>query len=106
MSAQLSAWWGLGALAAAAGVGAAIGASTATPCSDPSAPLLCGPGIGGVSGAGTGILLGGIAGLAAALSPKYRAAGLTAAGVTAGLFAIGTINARMKASQTAPQVTP
>lgn len=79
-------WYaGLGALAAGAAVGAGIGAITKPNDLTGKPSASWGAGIG----ATTGILLVGIAGLGAALSPKYRAPGLTAAGVTTGLVLAG-----------------
>jgi hypothetical protein len=104
MTGKVSAWWGLGALGAITAAGAAIGAVTNTPCNPGSttAPALCGPTNGALYGTGIGLTIGGIAGLGAALSPRYRTAGLTAAGVVGALIVWNKI----KASAPAPQVTP
>jgi hypothetical protein len=101
---SVSAWWGVGGLALATAAGAAIGATVNTPCptSGTGSPnLLCGPSGGALIGGADGLLLGGVLGLGAALSPKYRAAGITAAGVTLGIMLLS----RIKSASATPQVT-
>lgn len=78
-------YWGLAALAGGAATGAAFGALTKPNDLTGKPSASWGAGVG----AGTGILIVGIAGLGAALNKQYRAPGLVAAGTTAGLVLAG-----------------
>jgi hypothetical protein len=85
---------GLG-LGAAMGAGAGIGALSAPKCNPDTdtmvQSIVCGPKSGAIVGGAGGVVIGGIAGLlVAALVPKYRTAGLTAAGIVGGVMLIGT----------------
>jgi hypothetical protein len=80
MAKQVSAWWGLGAVAAGGVAGALLGrASSNSP-------------FGASNGYGAGLLTTGAAGLVAGLgTERYKRAGYTAAGIVGVLLIAGTI---------------
>lgn len=80
-------YWGLAALAGGAALGAGIGALIKPEdlTGTPSAKW------GAFGGGAVGVLLVGIAGVGATVSPDTRAAGLTAALPVAGVIAAGAI---------------
>jgi hypothetical protein len=91
--------FGLLAIGAGAGIGAALGAASNTACGDmTTAALYCGPGWGAVSGALWGTMLAGGAGLvAAAVSQPWRKAGLSTAGLGLGAFlTLGLVSATVR----------
>ena len=96
-----------------AALGSIIGMATNQPCTgDAGRPagfdeLFCGPRMGALLGGSTGVVVAGGAGLAlAAAIPKYRQAGLIAAGLTAGLLLLGKLTSASStpAGQAAPRV--
>ena len=92
---------GLGALGLAGSAvgGAIIGSATAPACTgdeSPSMSLICGPGEGAAVGASGGLLVGGVGGLLlAALKPKYKTAGLSAAAIVGGVIVLGAVQSRL-----------
>jgi hypothetical protein len=86
---------GVGGTVAVAATGAAIGAATAAPCNPQPTQLLenlfCGPSGGASLGTAYGLLASGALGAILAFWPRYRTTGITMAGITGSLLAIGFV---------------
>lgn len=97
---KVSPLWGAAAVAAGGTAGVIVGA--ASDAANPNSLQL-----GALTGASWGVLLtGGVGLFVAAVSPKYRTAAYTAAGITGALLTVSLVSAVLRLATTpTPQVT-